>query len=613
VVYTLVEEVNIKRKKVIIMNVIKSLKEKLKGLIQATNRYPLTMLFLIASAVMSARAINNESEFNLKLLVTFLIGALFSAVAQQLYERFFIKASNRIILMLGAVLFTAVYYFAIQPSEYFNIETGIKTGITIFALFMAFIWTPTIKSKISFNEAFMSAFKAFFITVLYTMVIAGGLSLIIFAVDNLLFTINNNTIPHTLSIVFNLFSPIFFLSFTPLFLGKKDESIPTEELLLREERIEKAISCPNNLRVLISYIIIPLTAMYTIILLAYVLLNLSGDFWTKNLLEPLLVSYAVTVIIVYILSSELENKFASFFRKIFPKVLIPIVLFQTIASILKINEMGITYGRYYVILFGIFAIIAGSVFSFMPVRKNGVIVAVLLVLSAISITPPIDAFSVSRVNQTNLLESTLIDNNMLVNDKIISNDTISNEDKKVITNTVSYLNNFDYTKDITWLPNDLYDYTTFEKTFGFVETYGQTYGNQNEGKFYSLNWDNNPIVDIADYDRMVHMFINNPKNGTQIQSIPIEIDGSNYMLQTKQEDDVVFIQLVDENKEELIRFDPMNMYKSILEKNNLETLTIEEASVVEENDKIKMNILVNNVNYYDLQYNGDVYIFIKIK
>ena len=70
--------------------------------------------------------------------------------------------------------------------------------------------------------------------------------------------------------------------------------------------------------------------------------------------------------------------------------------------------MGVTHGRYYVILFGIFATIAGLIFSFLPIKKNGIIVAVLIVFSAISIIPPIDAFTVSRVNQINLLEKTLL-------------------------------------------------------------------------------------------------------------------------------------------------------------------------------------------------------------
>src|SRR5690606_11145090 len=115
----------------------------------------------------------------------------------------------------------------------------------------------------------------------------------------------------------------------------------------------------------------PLTAIFTIILLVYLLQNITGEFWTNNLLEPMLVSYAITVIIVYFLVSTINTKSAIFFRKIFPKVLVPIVLFQTVSSVLRIQETGLTLGRYYVILFGIFALIAGIIFSVLPVRKNG--------------------------------------------------------------------------------------------------------------------------------------------------------------------------------------------------------------------------------------------------
>ena len=111
------------------------------------------------------------------------------------------------------------------------------------------------------------------------------------------------------------------------------------------------------------------TAVFTLILGVYIATNIAGDFWRDNLLEPMIVSYSITVILVYILASRLENRFAQLFRKIFPKVLVPIVIFQTIASIMKIGDMGVTHTRYYVIAFGIFAIASGILFSFLPVRK----------------------------------------------------------------------------------------------------------------------------------------------------------------------------------------------------------------------------------------------------
>ncbi|MCZ2259889.1 DUF4153 domain-containing protein [Sporosarcina sp. G11-34] len=597
------------------MQVKKRFQNTFDGIIKATNRYPLTFVLLLAAAVTSGIIIQRDVDHYVQYLVTFLIGALLSVVAQQIYERFFTKESGRLLLMVGALVLAGAYFFAIYPDDTFNLETGIKTGVTVFALLMAFIWIPSIKSKMTFNESFMATFKAIFITFLFTGIIAGGISLIIFAVDNLLFSVANNTIPHTLNIVFTLFAPIFFLSFTPPYFGKKDTDLTTEQLTLREEKIQRAVSCPNYLSILISYIIIPLTALYTVILLAYILLNIGGDFWTKNLLEPLLVSYAITVIVVYILASHLDNKFAHFFRKVFPKVLIPIVLFQTIASIVKISEMGITYGRYYVILFGVFAIIAGIVFSFMPVRKNGLIVAVLLIFSVISIMPPVDAFTVSRTNQISLLKGTLLENNMLENDTILPNSTISNEDKKVITQTIGYLENMGYTDEIDWLPSNVYYNNNFQETFGFTQVYDEVDDGLNQSQYAYLNWDSNPVVNIADYQHMVHLNIHSSNDEYDSeQVINIEHDGSTYkILKSDNKNGVSSIRVMNENEEELIQLDTQEIFTKILGQYNGNEMSVEEATITQENDKVKLSVIANSVDRYDDQYNADIYMFINIK
>ena len=87
-------------------------------------------------------------------------------------------------------------------------------------------------------------------------------------------------------------------------------------------------------------------------------------------MEPLLVSYSITVITVYLLASVIDSKTTKYFRMVFPKVLIPVVLFQTVSSILKIGELGITSGRYYVIMFGIFATISAVIFSIWPNKRT---------------------------------------------------------------------------------------------------------------------------------------------------------------------------------------------------------------------------------------------------
>ncbi|MFK4998428.1 hypothetical protein ACI2OX_17190 [Bacillus sp. N9] len=72
-----------------------------KGLSQAVDRYPLTMLFLFATLVINATAINDDGGDYSKYIFTFIIGAFISAVGQHVYERFFTKRSERLLLMGG--------------------------------------------------------------------------------------------------------------------------------------------------------------------------------------------------------------------------------------------------------------------------------------------------------------------------------------------------------------------------------------------------------------------------------------------------------------------------------------------------------------------------------
>ena len=424
---------------------------------------------------------------------------------------------------------------------------------------------------------------------------------------------------HLLNIVGSLFAPIYFLSMTPIYPGKREEMIPDEAWAKRGETLERQFIVPRFLEVLISYIIIPLTAIYTLILVVYVVMNIRGEFWTDNLLEPLLVSYAIIVIIVYILACNLENKFADLFRKIFPKVLIPIVVFQTIASFLKIREMGVTHGRYYVILFGIFATIAGVIFSFMKPKHNGLIAIALLALSAISIIPPIDAFTVSKNNQIGFLEQKLIENDMLVNNAIVPKSDVSLSDKIVITKVASYIDNMGYNKEVAYLPSDFNVYSDFSDTYGFDMTYSETDYPQGEGEFVYLNWDADPVLGIANFDVMVHQYLYYSEVETSpVETTDFEVDGQPYQLEKRLDGTYYVLTVKDAAGEELIAYNTREVYDTIFEEAATSgfdkgNLTTEDATITTENDQIRMNILVNSLERTPDFTGGDLYLFIEFK
>ncbi|WP_035054056.1 DUF4153 domain-containing protein [Carnobacterium pleistocenium] len=599
------------------MKLVQIIQDKFQGLIQAIRRYPLTVIFLVAIAGLNAYLIQQETNDYTRYLYSFIVGVFLSVVAQHLYERFFEKMYQRVVLMFGTLLLTVLYYYTIGTTSDYDLEMYVKTGIIIFILTIAFMWIPTIKNEVTFNQSYLSAFKALFITLLFTMVLFAGISLIIVAVDQLLFSVNEKVNLHSFNLIGSLFSPIFFLSYTPLYVGKKDESTLTpEKITAKQEQIKEDISVPKVLELLISYIIIPLTAIFTIILLIYLLQNITGDFWTNNLLEPMLVSYSITVIVVYLLASNIETKSAVLFRKIFPKVLVPIVLFQTISSVLKIQETGLTHGRYYVILFGLFAVIAGLIFSILPIRKNGWVAVVLIVLSIISLIPPVDAFTVSRVSQTNLLKETLEKNQMLEGNSIIPNADIPKEDKIKISQTIHYLTSMDYSKEIAFLePYDQELIYQFEEVVGFKPIYDgiDFVSNQLTQDSYhaTLDWNENQLISIEGYDKMVAYSY---YDSNEISAIDFKVEDSSYTIGSEMEDEQTNLVLTDENDKRILSIDLQETMEQIATTTQTKTLlTVEEATVITGNEQAEMKLVFRAIDFYNNQYNSEFYLFIDIK
>lgn len=572
------------------MKWMKSIVNKLKGLSNSVTRYPLTVVFLIIAAVFVTMQISSNNDYS-KWIAACAVGAVLSITFQAVYERFFEKLSIRILLMAIGLILSIGYYFIIEPASTFSMEIGIRTVIALFALLIAYIWVPAIRGKVNFNESFMAVFKALFQSAFYSGVIMGGCSAIIAAINTLIYPINSDAYSYVANIDFVLFAPIFFLSLIPLYPGRK--SIETQKEAEIDEDVKKAIHCPKFLEVLLSYIIIPIISVFTLILLIYIVMNITGEFWTNNLLEPMLIAYAITVIVVYILVSGLENKFAALFKKIFPKVMLPIVLFQIISSILSLGDTGITHTRYFVILFGIFAVGAGVVMSFFNVRKNGIIALLLIIFAVISITPPTDAFTVSRLNQTARLQTVLEQNEMIINNSIIPNASISKEDKAVITQSVEYLSLMEYTNKIEWMPKDFKIYEDFTDTFGFSEYYSPDKPVDSVNVYLTAK----AAIDIYGYDYLTHTYTNNNEQNASTVISTIKNAESTYDIVKESTDGRVDIVLKDENGKELLRFNTDEIFERYAgyttEKSEM---SLDDATFTAQSDIVNLKIIVQNAS-----------------
>lgn len=596
------------------MKYIKNLTSAMRGFIGTIRRFPASVLFFLLCAILTSYNINagfKDSYF--KILFSFILGAAIFMVLQMTYERFIRAGKARLIFgglsVLGALIFYLVMEYIVREIKTENV---VRTIVLIFILIIAFIWIPSVKSKIGFSDSFMAFFKGFFVVAFYSGVMFLGAALILLTFDKLIAEVDSRAYSHVLNVIAFIYAPLHFLSLIPVYpVFFKDDSaeINDDEEEIRQ-KLRKAIEPSKFLEVLISYIIIPVTVVFTLILLLYIVLNISGDFWKDNLMESLLVAYSITVITVYLLASAIKNKPAAYFRMIFPKVLIPVVLFQTVSSILKIGEAGITAGRYYVILFGLFATVSAIIFSIRPNHKTNVIAPILIILALISVFPPTDAFAVSRKNQISRLTGVLKKYDMLKDGKIFPNTGVSKEDRQIIVNSVRYLDRMDYTKDITWLQayNLSYD---FEKTFGFAQ-YDTGIA---EPEVYRLYLPQGVPINISGYDYIVE-----GEFYGQNQQIPYEVvlGEEGYILTHENKDGMGELVLTDKQKNELIRFTLSDIYGRFIDRDeNAGEISFDEAKFTTENENAILSVVVKTLNYE--VWNGGSYqsietlIMIKIK
>lgn len=588
------------------MRFITNLRVRFLGLVTALMRFPLTLIFLVAAVILNAVMINREPDEMLnKLIIALYFGSLLSAVLQLICERYSGKIRMRAAVYGLTLAATVIYYLLLRLAGE-GTETMARITIVFFILTIIFLWVPTWGLRIDFNQSYMAAFKGIFSALFFNGILFLGIALIIAAVDALIIKVAGHPYEQSSNIIFGLFAPFYFLSLIPNYPGRSEETKPEQE-----EILNKAVSPAGFLETLISYIIIPVAAVFTVILLLYIVINITGEFWTNNLMEPILISYSATVIIIYLLAARMTNIMARYYRLIFPKVLVPVVLFQTFSSISRVWQEGITYERYYVILFGIFAVIAGILFCFLPVEKNGVIAPVLIVMTLVSIIPPCDAFTISRINQVSRLEDILTKNRMLEGEKLTPKADISEKDRDIIVSSISYLDLMGETNKVDWLTG-YYQSGNFEKTFGFSQ-YSADKGNYRN---IYIEREDEASIPIGGYDYLIHQNLTSDIESEA--SYQFSEAGKNYrmdVLQTAKNTPVI---LLKSEEQELLRFDTKEIFDKFSAKSSEQRkLTTNELTFKKENKSAVITIIFQSISINGsdsgiYQY-ADAYILIDIK
>lgn len=595
------------------MHILDRIKQTFTAVGQSFSRFPLSYLFLVAATVTASLWIEDAQDAYPRYFFTLIVGAMVAAVGQVITERFFNQSTRpRYFLMALAILSTMAYYFILSPIATYHIEFPVKTSVILFALVIALIWVPTLgANRLAFHQNLLAVFKAFFTALLFAIILSLGMFAVFSAVNNLLFDLHDDLILHILNVIWVFLASIYCFSLLP----HDDNEIPINSNSNSSQT--NAFTLPRFFEVLLSYVVIPLTLIYTLILIAYIIINFSDQFWTDNLLEPLLVTYSIVSLLVYLLSFNLNQSYIALFRKIFPKILIPIVAFQTVASVLKIQDSGLTHGRYFVILFGLFATIAAVLYSFNKERYHGWSAIILLVFALVSITPPIDAFTLSRNNHIQQLETVLEANQMLADCQLTRNDSISQEDKITITRLVDYIDRMEYHRYTGFLPEEFDYYRDFDDLFGFNRTYGDSDFNTEVMREYaSWNWQEQAVIDIEAYNSLVKLYLYQQEEA--LERLAIEHQGRLYYLDREFDEDYLQLRLIDDQDQELLTYDTQELFDQIFNEDfTSELLGYEFASdeglVMIDHDPLTLQIQVVFLNRTATYVDGEINLYIRFK
>ena len=585
-------------------NIVYNLKETI-------TRFPMTIVFLASLSTVMFLIIEDYSSLDIDLLSRYMFAGIFGAflatTVRFMMERY--ENLKNSFLFYGLTILLTIGYFYFMTDDKVDNKMLIHLLVISFALFAAYLYLPSSKNALNFGNVALAHFKSAFTAILYGIVLYVGIAAIIGAIDILLYDVDYKSYAHAANIIFIFFTPLYYLSLLPKFNSRDENDDAKKEI---------SFTYPRFLDILVSYITIPLITAFTAVLIIYFIKILATGVWPVGQVGPMVLGYSAAGYFIYILSSNLNNKFSVLYRKLFPLILIPLVVMQMVSSYIRIDAYGITESRYYVVLFGIFSIVCALVLIFGKKKNPNTIVLLSAVFALMSIIPPVDAFTVSKNSQERRLTEILNRNKMIVDGEIVKKTDLSTDDMFEITNISNYMYGMGYLDDMDWFPDKYADnyYGNFKNIYGFEQYYDRGFPGQEETLYLYAILDENEKINIEDYDLFFRIYIQN-KRGPGEDIGEFSLKGKNYLIKQIPDEKGYITITVSDDTNTLIEIPMKEFIDGLFEKSNApkgamdkESLTIEK-----QNDKLKVKLLIYDMNVDrndpdDIYISANIYVFV---
>lgn len=451
-----------------------------------------------------------------------------------------------------------------------------------FGLLLFFIISSFYIAKLFYHKDYIAyvikIIEAGFISFLYSGVVYLGLSAIFSAFNHLI----------GLKISLNIYIYTAICVFIPFNIGIFLSNFPKGETSLINYEVSKAI------RVLLNYILMPIFTIYIIILYIYFAKILFIGELPKNILIHLILWFSLfSVIYLFVLDIIKDSKSVRDFKRIFPILMIPVILVMFYSILLRIGDYGITENRYLVIAGGILALASMVYYVFYRSNSNVAIPILLSVVILISTIGPVSAYDTSANSQNSRLKKVLIKNNMLNGNKIVPKTDISDKDKARMSQIVRYMCNSHRSYELNYVPSDFNcSDEMMKEVFGFDHV--DPYEGYND-MYY--NFDAKVSIDIEGYAKLLLIDSYPDVNKSQIVG--------NYKIRRKS--NLIEIYFNDNDKEiaTINMNDIRNKLKTL--KKTKETIDPDDLSIKGKSENMEYKIVFTSLNFYEGEVDSEGY------
>jgi hypothetical protein len=344
---------------------------------------------LAASVFIEISDINLKAEsLCMRLIMVSNLGLVLSLSLSLFSESHALAVKHKSLLRVLLIFLVVGLLFLIDPMKR-------ETDLFRFIL-LALAFHLSVSFAAYFKKGQINAFWQFNRIIFLRFLIGGIYSAVLFlglaaAVGSMNFLFNFKFEWDTFAILWvwiaGIFQTVFFLSGVPANLNELDEHK----------------TYPGGLKIFTQFVLIPLATVYAIILLAYEAKILIEWELPKGLVSNLILGYAVfgilSLLLIYPVRNQEENKWLKTFSRSFYYVLIPLILLLIWAVLARVIDYGITEERYFLIILAAWLSFINAYFL-LSKRQNIIIIPFSLCLVTIfSAYGPQGAFSTSRRSQ----------------------------------------------------------------------------------------------------------------------------------------------------------------------------------------------------------------------